>query len=444
MSETPKEISKLRIGEAVRNIKDAIARLAISALADALDGIASRLLTAENKLSGIASGAQVNVIESVKVNGTALPVQSKAVDISVPDTAATTTSPGLMSAEDKVKLNGIASGATKVVVDAALSSTSENPVQNKAVKTALDEKAGTSHTHDDRYYTESETDTLLAEKSGTGHTHDDRYYTETETDTLLSEKAPASHNHDNRYYTETETDSLLNGKSDTSHTHTPSSIGAVAKTGDTMSGDLTIQGLIAASLGNVPAAACDIGTDLNNAVLPGLYMYLSSHDHRPTSTGGALLVVRYNQNMFTQLAFCNSSSSSVLVYARHYYQGTWGAWVRLSTSADYPYKRTNLINTTAAVATTNAWTDTGLTVDLEAGHLYAIAVAVGSGGGVLGVQLRAGGTINFEHEVGSGQSMANLSPVFYCNNANTYQLWVKRAGTGSASYRITDIGNTQA
>lgn len=41
--------------------------------------------TAEKtKLSGIASGAQVNVIESVKVNGTKLTPSSKAVDISVP------------------------------------------------------------------------------------------------------------------------------------------------------------------------------------------------------------------------------------------------------------------------------------------------------------------------------------------------------------------------
>lgn len=38
----------------------------------------------KNKLSGIASGAQANVIESVKVNGTALTPSSKAVDITVP------------------------------------------------------------------------------------------------------------------------------------------------------------------------------------------------------------------------------------------------------------------------------------------------------------------------------------------------------------------------
>ena len=38
----------------------------------------------KNKLSGIASGAQVNVIESVKVNGTALTPSSKAVNVTVP------------------------------------------------------------------------------------------------------------------------------------------------------------------------------------------------------------------------------------------------------------------------------------------------------------------------------------------------------------------------
>ena len=67
--------------------------------------------TEKNKLSGIASGAQVNVIETVKVNGTALTPTNKAVDVSVP------------------------------IVDTALSTTSTNTIQNKIVKTALDAKA---------------------------------------------------------------------------------------------------------------------------------------------------------------------------------------------------------------------------------------------------------------------------------------------------------------
>ena len=44
---------------------------------------------------------------------------------------------GLMSAEQYTKLKGIASGANKTTVDAALSSSSANPVQNKIVYAAL-------------------------------------------------------------------------------------------------------------------------------------------------------------------------------------------------------------------------------------------------------------------------------------------------------------------
>ena len=49
-------------------------------------------------------------------------------------------------------------------VDSALSSTSTNAVQNKVVNTALAGKAANSHTHDDRYYTETEMNTKLAAK----------------------------------------------------------------------------------------------------------------------------------------------------------------------------------------------------------------------------------------------------------------------------------------
>ena len=55
-------------------------------------------------------------------------------------TNATTSAAGLMSATDKTKLDGIEAGATKTTVDAALDAGSANPVQNKAVKAALDEK----------------------------------------------------------------------------------------------------------------------------------------------------------------------------------------------------------------------------------------------------------------------------------------------------------------
>lgn len=65
--------------------------------------------TAEKtKLSGIASGAQANVIESVKVNGTALTPSSKAVDVTVPTkTSQLTNDSGFQNA---TQVNSIVTG----------------------------------------------------------------------------------------------------------------------------------------------------------------------------------------------------------------------------------------------------------------------------------------------------------------------------------------------
>jgi len=57
--------------------------------------------TEKNKLSGVAVGAQVNVIESVKVNGTAQTITSKAVDITVPTkTSDITNDSGFITSSD--------------------------------------------------------------------------------------------------------------------------------------------------------------------------------------------------------------------------------------------------------------------------------------------------------------------------------------------------------
>ena len=70
-----------------------------------------------------------------------------------------------------------------VTVDSSLSSSSTNPVQNKVINSALNGKSDTGHTHTKSNITDF------------AHTHDDRYYTESETDTLLSGKASSSHSH---------------------------------------------------------------------------------------------------------------------------------------------------------------------------------------------------------------------------------------------------------
>ena len=124
--------------------------------------------TLKNKLDGIAKGAQVNSITGVKgssegtyrtgnvsisasniglgnVNNTSdadKPIstaQQTALDKKVDKVSGKGLSTNDYTTNEKTKLAGIESGANKTVIDSALSSTSTNPVQNKIVKTSIDE-----------------------------------------------------------------------------------------------------------------------------------------------------------------------------------------------------------------------------------------------------------------------------------------------------------------
>lgn len=127
----------------------------------------------KSKLDGIDSGANKTVVESSLSSTSTNPVQNKVINSALSGKAnsshshsitdvtnlqssldskagtsiATTSADGLMSSSDKTKLDGIATGATKVTVDSSLSSSSTNPVQNKVVNSALNGKANSSHTH---------------------------------------------------------------------------------------------------------------------------------------------------------------------------------------------------------------------------------------------------------------------------------------------------------
>lgn len=99
------------------------------------------------KLRNIESGATKTIVDAALDASSTNPVQNKAVKTALDGKAgtavATTSANGLMSATDKTKLESVEYGANKTTVDAALDSASENPVQNKAVKAALDSKLST-------------------------------------------------------------------------------------------------------------------------------------------------------------------------------------------------------------------------------------------------------------------------------------------------------------
>ena len=99
------------------------------------------------KLDGVEDGATKTTVDAALDAGSTNPVQNKAVktalDTKAGTAVATMSANGLMSKDDKAKLDGVEDGATKTTVDAALDAASENPVQNKAVKAALDKKLST-------------------------------------------------------------------------------------------------------------------------------------------------------------------------------------------------------------------------------------------------------------------------------------------------------------
>lgn len=177
-----------------------------------ISGLKTSVGSNETKISALEANSRSYVPTSRTINGTALTsnititkvksaitstnVNGYTVAKSVPSDAVftdttyddvTTSTHGLMTAADKTKLDGIASGATKYLHPTFTAQTSgfyKIAVNNEGHVTGTTNVkksditgliGGTpsleGHTHDDRYYTETEVDTKLATKSNTGHTH---------------------------------------------------------------------------------------------------------------------------------------------------------------------------------------------------------------------------------------------------------------------------------
>lgn len=92
-------------------------------------------------------GDTLTVGARISVNATGHLTSAQGRTVTLPSNTATSEANGLMSASDKAKLDGVEEDANNTVVDDELSSTSTNPVQNKAVKGALDDKANSEHSH---------------------------------------------------------------------------------------------------------------------------------------------------------------------------------------------------------------------------------------------------------------------------------------------------------
>ena len=157
------------------------------------DGALNSDITSVNKVAVTDATNKLKTISKLPLDKVTHQDISGKANVNHSHDSASSSANGFLSKEDKSKLDGIATEANKTVVDSSLSSSSTNPVQNKIVTNALNGKANSSHTHSISNITNLQS--ALDSKSETGHTHDDRYYTETEMNTKLNGKANSSHTH---------------------------------------------------------------------------------------------------------------------------------------------------------------------------------------------------------------------------------------------------------
>lgn len=213
-----------------------------------------------------------------------------------------------------------------VTIDDALSDTSEHPVQNKVINAALNSKADQTAVDSALAQKANSADVTasLAGKSDTGHTHDDRYYTESETNTLLSDKVGVSdfnsHKNNTTVHVTAEEKAAWNGKAELADI--PTTLPANGGNADTLDGKHAND--FAQMRGDI--ADCD------GAIAFGTYNITPETKNAPTADYYHLVVEpAANGAWIKQTAvLCNADAPLINSFTRININGTWSAWSNIA------------------------------------------------------------------------------------------------------------------
>ena len=232
MARDPKDsIVRYDILQYFKDAQDALNKK-LFALKETLQALADKY----SRLDTVETGAEVNVINGVKVKDENITtVDGKVVTIDLGDYTKNEVTEVL-----KAKLDGIHEFASEVVV---------NPQREDGVTLAHISVNGEDKFIKRGAIEYGELEHIPATFPPSEHNHDERYYGKAETESKLDLKSDITHLHDDRYYTESEADNLLSQKSDIGHTHSQ------YLTAGSMLNTANLQGII--SVDNLPNAALE-------------------------------------------------------------------------------------------------------------------------------------------------------------------------------------------
>lgn len=130
-------------------------------------GLTELVELCKSNFAAIIHKHKIEDIEDYTVDGTLSATSTNPIQNKVVNSALVVMATDLDKIEEK--LDTIEEGANKIIIDSALNDTSSNPVENKVIKAEIDaindvveNKADSSHTHDDAYYTKTEMDAALS------------------------------------------------------------------------------------------------------------------------------------------------------------------------------------------------------------------------------------------------------------------------------------------
>ena len=359
-------------------------------------------------IAGDISIEPTDGISSTNVQDTIIEVDSKIVQTNNNLNTHTKNSTIHITENERTKWDGVDSINTKLgttdisnigsTITGAISSLATtigvgNSISGNSLKEDIANLSNTlsSHTHDDRYYTESEIDEKLDTKANTSHGNhvptvqtvdnatflrNDNTWAKVTPENIGAQPAgsyaAANHTHDDRYYTESEIDEKLDTKANTSHgNHVPTVQtvdNATFLRNDNTWAKVTPENIGAQPAGSYAAAshkhtkiditdfptsmpasdvyswakaetkpsysASEVGAavncalsneDLNNITAPGYYNAGESNTvtNKPNGVDHFGLIVIHSDtgNYYTQKLFNNTTQ-----YTRKCVNGTWGDW----------------------------------------------------------------------------------------------------------------------